>query len=209
MLLIVATFAFACDEPVFSSLPVPAAPADGKGVVTGDGVLDGREVVGVRFSMHSAEPVDVWKRVLGTPERQDDWVPDRFGYDLVEKLDASHMYLRINVGLIFGAVHVRRQLVAHVQDYQREGTYVTCWKMVDHVPYAAQLARLANDADWENTSAGWWSVTPEGAGSFVGYQWWAVAGKVPVPIMKFGASQTLPDLMDAFEAHAQELGRGS
>lgn len=209
MLLIIASFAFACDEPVFSALPAPPLPESGKGVVTGDGVLDGRNVVGVRFSMRSPEPVEVWKRVLGAPERQDDWMPDQFGYDLVEKLDASHMYLRINVGLIFGAVRVRRQLVAYVQDHEREGTYVTCWKMVDHAPFDAQLGPLATDVDWENTSAGWWSATPDGSGSVIGHQWWAVAGKVPASIMKFGASRTLPDLMDAFETQAQAVAQGS
>lgn len=208
MLLLLTTFAFACDDPVFRSLAVPAVPESGKGVVTGDGVLDGRDVVGVRFSMRSPHPVAVWKRVLDRPEQQDDWMPERFGYDLVERLDATHMYLRVNVGLVWGAVQLKRQLVAFVQQVERPNSYVTCWRMVDHAPFAAQLVPFAHDAQWENTSAGWWSATADGTGSIVGHQWWATSGKVPRAIMKFGASRTLPDLMDAFEDRAELLAAG-
>lgn len=206
MLLLPVTLALACDEPIFRTLAAPATPASGKAFVTGDATLDGQAVVGARFVMRSAESYDVWKKVLGDPEHQDDWVPDKFGYDLVERIDASHLYLQVNVGFLFGAVRVRRQIVAKVESSEVGSTFTTCWEQVDPSPYTAQIARFNGDAEWQATSAGWWSVTPAPEGGvIVSHQWWSAPAGVPAAVLKFGASRTLPDLLDAFEAHARAL----
>lgn len=209
MLVLVATLALACDDPVFRTLAAPAVPASGKSVVTGDGVMGGLGMVGARFTMLSDVPIDGWKAALANPERQDDWVPARFGYDLVEKVDKSHMYLQVNVGLLFGAVKIRRQLVAELDSAAEGARFVTCWRRVDPAPFQSALAAWPSDAEWQNASAGWWSVEATPKGTVVGHQWWTEAAGLPTAIVKFGASRTLPDLLDAFEERARSLSGGS
>lgn len=204
-----ASLAFACGDPVFRTLAAPAVPPSGKNVVTGDGLMAGEAMVGARFTMLSDVPVEAWRAALADPDRQDDWVPDRFGYDLVEKVDASHMYLQVNVGLLFGAVQIRRQLVAELDSAREGGRYVTCWRRVDPTPYLAKVAAWPSDAEWQTASAGWWSVEATAAGTVVGHQWWTRAAGLPTAIVKFGASRTLPDLLDAFEARARSLAGGT
>ncbi len=208
MLLLTASlsFAFGCDAPIFSTLAAPALPGSGKAFVTGEGKLDGDTVIGARFAMHASAPYAAWKRVLGDPEHQDDWVPDKFGYDLVERLDAAHLYLQVNVGFLFGAVRVRRQIVAAVEAVDHGASFTTCWAKVDPTPFLTQIARFHGDAEWQDSSAGWWSVAPAPDGStLVAHQWWSAAGGVPAAVLKFGATRTLPDLLDAFEARAEAL----
>ena len=209
MLILSAAVAMACDDAVFRALPEPAIPEGGKGVITGDASMNGAAVVGARFEMHSDVSLAVWKRILHDAELQDEWLPERFGYDLVERIDPRHMYLQVDVGFLFGAVHIRRQLVAEIREVEGGGAFTSCWSMVDHQPFAAELARLQNDADWERASAGWWNVRPSGSGGDIGYQWWTEAGHVPSGLLKYGATQTLPALLDAFETRARALARGS
>lgn len=200
--------ALGCDDPVFRTLAAPAAPASGKSVVTGDTKMNGAAMVGARFTMVSDVPVAAWRSALANPERQDDWVPERFGYDLVERVDATHMYLQVNVGLLFGAVKIRRQLVAELGSATDGPRFITCWRRVDPSPYQATLAAWPSDAEWQTASAGWWSVEATPTGTLVGHQWWTESAGVPSAILKFGASRTLPDLLDAFEERARTLAAG-
>jgi hypothetical protein len=194
-----------CDDAAFAAIPEPALPEKGKGVATGESTLGGHEVVGVRFVMESDEPLAAWRKVLAEVDRQDEWVPDQFGYDYAEWVDPSHVYLRFDVGLVFGAIHVRRQLVAAVRQADGPGSYLTCWKMVDHTPFDAQIRSMVTDADWERASAGWWRVVEQGSKVKVGYQWWTEVGHMPTSVMKYGMTSTLPDLMDAFDAYARQV----
>jgi len=209
MLLALASFALACDDAVFRALTAPTLPDAGKRVVTGDATMTGEAMIGARFVMRSDVPIEAWRSALSNPERQDDWMPDRFGYDRVEAVDASHMYLQVNVGFLFGAVKLRRQLVAEVASATEGERFVTCWRQVDPAPYSARLTAWPSDAEWQQESAGWWSVEPlPGGGTAVGHQWWTRAAGLPAAIVKYGASQTLPDLIDAFEARARLLADG-
>ncbi len=205
MIPFIVSVALACDDAVFRTLDAPALPKAGKSFVTGDSTIDGARVIGARFAMVSDVPVAGWLGAFSNPERQDDWVPDRFGYDLVEKVDDTHMYLQVNVGFLFGAVQIRRQLVAELASQASGARFVTCWRRVNPDPYLTQLAGMVSDATWQDPSAGWWSVEPAGSGTLVGYQWWTLAAGLPTAVVKFGATRTLPDLMDAFEARARSL----
>jgi hypothetical protein len=194
--------AFACDAALYRVLAEPPTPATGKGVVTGDSVFDGVPVVGARFSTRSKASVDAWRKVLSRPEAQDDWVPEKFGYDLVEKIGTRHMYLQVNVGFLFGAVTFRRQLVAELDGHLGGSELVSCWKRVEPGDWVDQVAQWRNDADWQGVMAGWWSVRADAEGTIVGHQWWSATAGVPAAVLKFGASSTLPELLDAFEARA-------
>lgn len=208
MLLLLATTALAtpCDDPAFSTIPEPSLPAHGKGVATGEALLDGRKVVGVRFSMASDKSLSSWRKILSEAEKQDEWVPDRFGYDFNEWIDREHIYLRVDMSLVFGAVHVRRQLVALIRDEDTATDYTTCYKMIDHTPFDSQIAGWVTDADWEKANAGWWNVRQESGRVVVGYQWWTEAGKMPIAVMKYGMTTALPDVLDAFDSYAGQVG---
>lgn len=206
MLLLVA-LAHPCDDAAFGALAEPSFAPGKKGAVTGETTLDGKPVIGVRFAMGSTTPMSAWKQALSEVDKQDEWVPDQFGYDYNTWIGPEHMYLRFDVGLVFGAVHVRRQLVALIREVSTAESYTTCWKMVDPAPFSAQVASMVTDADWERASAGWWSVRRAEGGVVVGYQWWTEVGRMPTSVMKYGMTSTLPDLMDAFEARARSLAR--
>ncbi len=205
--LLLLTDALACDDAAFRAIPEPTVAQSGKGVATGEAILDGKSVLGVRFSMPSQTPFSAWKTALADLDSQDQWVPDQFGYEYNSWIDSNHAYLRFDVGLVFGAVHVRRQLVAAIRESTTASSYTTCWKMVDPAPFQDKIATVVTDADWEKTSAGWWSVRQESSGVTVGYQWWTEVGKMPTSVMKYGMTSALPDLMDAFEARAKSLAR--
>lgn len=205
-LVISSALATPCDDAAFSAIPEPALPAKGKGVATGEATLDGRKVLGVRFSMVSDKPLAAWKKILSEAEKQDEWVPDRFGYDFNEWIDKDNIYLRVDLSLVFGAVHVRRQLVALIREEDTGSTYTSCYKMIDHTPFDAKIAAWVTDAEWEKANAGWWHVRQDGDRVLVGYQWWTEAGKIPVAVMKYGMSTALPDVMDAFDTYAGQVG---
>jgi hypothetical protein len=204
-MLLTAALAFACDSAVYRALPEPSLPDKGKAVVTGDAKLDGVPVVGARFVTRSTASVDAWRTVLGRPETQDDWMPAKFGYDLVEKIDPSHMYLQVNVGFLFGAVTIKRQIVAQIDGNLAGSELVSCWKRLPHETWEEEVAKWRNDSDWQGASAGWWSVRPDGTGSIIGHQWWSATEGVPAAVLKFGAASTLPDLIDAFDARARAV----
>lgn len=206
-MLILVTLALPCDDAAFAALAEPPFTGTKKGVVTGETTLDGRPVIGVRFAMPSTTPISAWKQALSEVDKQDEWVPDQFGYEYNTWIDPQHMYLRFDVGLLFGAVHVRRQLVAVIREVSTTSSYTTCWKMVDPAPFATKTAAVVTDADWERASAGWWSVRQAEGSVVVGYQWWTEIGRMPTSVMKYGMTTTLPDLMDAFEARARSLAK--
>ncbi|MFN7145148.1 MAG: hypothetical protein ACK4YP_15330 [Myxococcota bacterium] len=201
--------AVVCDDPLFALLAAPPPEKDGVGVVTGAGTLDGKAVVGGRFSIASAHTPRVWRQVLLDAESQDEWVPKRFGYVVSDRIDADHMYMRFDLAFLMNSVHVQRQLVVRVTSGDVGDRFRTCWRMVDPGPHLATIgAKAAPDIDWERASTGWWEVTPQPDGTaLVNYQWWAESGKVPAALQRWGASRTLPDLLRAFEARVASLSR--
>lgn len=204
-----AAHAAVCDDPLFAVLAAPTPGKDGVGVVTGTGTLDGKEVVGGRFSLDSAWTPAVWRTVLLDTESQDEWVPKRFGYVVSDRIDAEHMYMRFDLAFLMNSVHVERQLVVRVTSGDVADRFRTCWRMVDPAPHMAAIgAKVAPDIDWERASTGWWEVTPQPDGTaLVNYQWWTDPGKVPAAIQRWGASRTLPDLLRAFEARVASLSK--
>jgi hypothetical protein len=203
LLLLASAHAASCDQAIFSKIAAPTPDSAGRGAATGEGTLDGQAAVGGRFVHQSRVGYAAWKKVLTTPDDQDEWVPDRFGYERAERIDASHLYLLFDIGLLWGRVHIKRQLVV---EYHEEATATgirTCWKMVDPTPWSARIAAWTTpDVEWERASTGWWEATPTATGTTVGYQWWTVVGQIPASVQQFGMRSTLPDLLDAFDDRA-------
>ena len=210
MILLLATaHAGSCDLPIFSKIAAPTPDAKGQGVATGEGTLDGKAAIGGRFVRQSAVGLDAWKKVLTTPDNQDEWVPDRFGYERSERIDASHLYLLFDIGLVWGQVHIKRQLVVEYHEEPTATGIRTCWKMVDPTPWMGRIsAWVQPDVDWENASTGWWEATPTPTGTTVGYQWWTVVGQIPGAVQQFGMRNTIPDLLAAFDARAAAIQAG-
>jgi hypothetical protein len=208
LLLVVAPAFAACDDPIFAVIAPPAPDASGHGVATGAGTMDGKDVVGGRFSLTSAQPLAAWKDVLAHAENQDEWVPRRFGYEDARLLDGDHMYLRFDIGLIMDSVHIQRQLVVQLASGMAGDAYRTCWRMIDPSPWMSRLQGIvAEGVDWERASTGWWEATPlPGGGTLVNYQWWTEVGRIPAVLQRFGMSHTLPDLLDAFEVRVAAMG---
>lgn len=197
---------YACDQAVFQTIAPPTPDGSGHGIATGTAAVDGMDVVGGNFTRYSAFTVADWQRVLRDAGSQDDWVPDRFGYDRSEYIDTSHMYLSFDIGFMFDAVHVKRQLVAQVQNVDHGDRFDSCWWMIDPTPYMSQITQWTSDATWERKMMGRWEVSarPSG-GSLVSYQWWAESGKIPTAIQRYAVSRTIPDLLDAFEERVGQL----
>ncbi|MDP2315814.1 MAG: hypothetical protein Q8P41_23155 [Pseudomonadota bacterium] len=203
-------FAAVCDNAIFAVIPAPPPVDDRHGVATGTGTYEGKSMVGGRFSLDSASSPEVWRSVLLAAETQDEWMPARFGYERVERIDAEHMYLRFDIGFIANTVHVKRQLVVATSSGAVGDRFRTCWHMVDPAPFMAKIAAfIVPDMDWERASTGWWEVTPKpGGGAVINYQWWAETGKIPNVLLRYGISNTLPDLLDAFEVRVAAVGTG-
>jgi hypothetical protein len=197
----------ACDDPVYAVLGQPSVDGGGRGIVTGEANFGGKEAVGGRLLKVSKHSPEAWRKVLLSAETQDDWMPERFGYDRAERIDATHMYLQIDVGLLAGAVHVRRQLVVSLAEAAVGRETVTCWRMIDPEPWKPKIQAWISDAEWERSSTGWWRAEPRpDGGTTVGYQWWAEVGRIPSAVQQFGIRRALPDLVDAFDDRAGVVG---
>ncbi|MDP2306043.1 MAG: hypothetical protein Q8P18_08445 [Pseudomonadota bacterium] len=199
-----------CDDPLFLTIEAPPPVDDRHGVATGTGTYSGKSMVGGRFSLESTHSPDVWRTVLLAADTQDEWMPKRFGYELVENIDAEHMYLRFDIGFLANSVHVKRQIVVTSTSGMVGDRFRTCWRMTDPTPYLAQISHLVSpDIDWERTSTGWWEVTPTpSGGAIINYQWWAETGKIPNVVLRYGLSNTLPDLLDAFDERVASQSKG-
>lgn len=207
-MLLLSTMAMAaiCDAAIFSKIPQPALDASGGGINTGESTWEGKTMVGARIVRTSKYSVAAWAPVLKHGELQDEWLPSEFGYEEAAMLDYNHMYLRFDIGFLMNAVRVQRQIVVELQEGMVGSNYQTCWKMVDPTPYMTKLqGMMVEGMDWEKSSMGWWEVVPSGTGSVVTYQWWAELGAIPSSVMRYGASQTLPSLLAAFETRVGAL----
>ena len=201
VLLLASARAAVCDHPLFSIIAAPPPTDDRHGVATGSGTLDGKDMLGGRFSLDSAAPFETWRTVLLQADNQDEWVPKRFGYEISDWIDREHMYLRFDIGFLANAVHVKRQLVVAVANGVVGDRFRTCWRMIDPTPFLPRIAdKVSPDVAWERAATGWWELTPKpGGGVVVNYQWWAETSMVPSSLVKLGIRTTLPDLLDAFE----------
>jgi hypothetical protein len=197
--------ALACDHAVFAALPVPPLGKDGTGYVDGTHVEGGVTLTGARLSLKSRWPFAAWRTELLRPEHHDEWQPKEFGNELAEAIDPRHLYLRANVGVLFGAVHVKRQLVAEITIVDQPGLLRTCWHNVDPAPYMATIAPWVSDAPWEQAIYGSWEVRPAAdGGTLVSYQWWIGKSGLPERVQRWAIGRTLPDLLQAYEQHVGE-----
>lgn len=190
----------ACDMAIFQKIAAPIPENGGHGVETGEQTYQGMTVVGGNFTRFSAHGAPAWENVLLDAGIDDEWVPKKFGYDKAEYIDATHMYMSFNLGFLWDAVQVKRQLVVQVQNVHKGSTIQSCWWMIDPAPYKDRVAKWATDVDWERAMFGRWEITPQPAGgTLVSYQWWTQEGKLPSSILKYAVGHTLPDLLDAFD----------
>lgn len=202
MPLLLGVDAAACDLPIFSLIPAPdGADVDVKAFATGATSFRGAEIVGGRVMTVSRHTLAEWKAVLLDPEHQDDWQAARFGNTLSERIDANHLYMRLDIPLAFGALHIRRQIVADFRSFQKGDSYRSCWQVIDPAPWRAEVARWDDGTEWESDTYGCWDLTPRPDGTtLVSYQWWSDLSAYPSAVGGWVVSHTLPDMVDAFEA---------
>src|SRR4051812_32181539 len=96
---------------VLATLAAPAANPARPVLASGRTVANGVELAGARVVMVSAHGLPAWKRVLRSPETTDDWPPDALGTKRVERLDANHIFQQLDISILLGAIHIRRQIV--------------------------------------------------------------------------------------------------
>jgi hypothetical protein len=201
--------ALACDLAIFQKVPAPVPEDGGHGVATGEQQYQGMTVVGGNFTRRSTHGVSAWEKVLLDAGSDDEWVPKQFGYDKSEYIDHDHMYLSFNLGFLWDAVQVKRQLVVQVQNVHKADAIQSCWWMIDPTPYQSKVAQWATDVEWERAMFGRWEVTPQSdGGTLVSYQWWTQEGKIPSSILRYAVGHTLPDLLDAFDARVGDVEAG-
>jgi hypothetical protein len=191
--------AMACDLAALQRLPWPTVetrPATTSMVV--------EKSIGVRAAFRSAHAPSAWYAVLKEPETQDEWQAEDFGVKRVDRLDHEHIYQRIDLAILFGAFHIREQLVVRIQWASTEGAVRSCWQSVDPAPWSAAVP--AWDARWETQVRGGWDVEPlEDGGSRVSYQVWAPQEIVFPGLQQWAMARTLPKLLTMFEERVGTL----
>lgn len=188
-----------CDVAALAILPWPDAA---EGPAVSSTAKDDR--VGVRAVMNSAFSPEEWYRVLREPESQDDWQSPTFGVKRVDRLDPGHIYQQMDLTMLFGAVHIREQLVVRIDWISMAGNVANCWHAEDPAPWKTSVPVW--DVKWETAVNGGWNVDPLPAGgSRVSYQVWADSQTLLPGIQKWAMSRTLPQLLESFEARVGAL----
>lgn len=195
--------AFACDKALLATLPIPDV-ADAKPIVAQGAGKDGDvKMAGARVTYKSAHTLAEWMPVLESPEDQDAWHPKEMGTRRAERLDEATLFQQIDISLFFGAITIRRQIVAGIQWIERSPTVIrNCWRALDPEPWAAKIAVWRDDAPFQLHGMGSWDVRalPDG-GTSISYTFWADTGAMPAKVQAWAMSRTLPELMAAFEAY--------
>lgn len=189
----------ACDLAALERLPWPTAESR---PATVSMAVD--DTVGVRVVFRSEHDPAQWYAVLREPESHDEWQAKAFGVERIDRLDAEHIYQRIDLPILFGAFHIREQLVVHIHWQSTVGALKNCWRSVDPAPWASAVP--AWNARWETQVRGGWDVEPlPGGGSKVSYQVWAPQEIIFPGLQSWAMSRTLPQLMELFEARVGTL----
>lgn len=207
MIVLWSAVAVACDISLFSVIPLPAIPAgESRGFGWARTSFRGADLVGGRVTTLSRYTLAEWKKVLLDPGRQDEWQAERFGNALTEIIDSSHLYMQVDVGLLFGAYHIRKQVVAEFHNYERPSGYRSCWEVIDPTPYLGAVARWQNNTEWERDTYGCWDLATQPDGTTqVSYQWWTAASAIPSAVQNYVLSNTLPDMVAAFDAEVKRV----
>ncbi len=192
-----------CDIEALAVLPWPAAE-----VRPAVSSIAKDDRIGVRAVLNSKFTPDDWYAVLRSPESQEDWQAPAFGVRRVDRLDPDHIYQQMDLTMLFGAVHIREQLVVRIEWMATRGAIANCWNAVDPAPWKAIVPTW--DANWETAVNGGWNVDslPSG-GSRVSYQVWADSQTLLPGIQKWAMSRTLPQLLESFEAHVGSFTGGA
>lgn len=192
---------------VLAALAAPAPNPDKPVLTSGRTTTHGVDLAGALIVMVSEHGLPAWKRVLRTPETTDDWHPDSLGTKLVERLDATHIYQQLDITILLGAIHIRRQIVVGsrwLEDSAKE--LRNCWYGSDPATYQAQVAPWADDSTWETVTYGGWHLRPQADGTtLVSYQMWSPTKTVLPQIQAWAMSRTLPELLSAFEVHVGKV----
>jgi hypothetical protein len=125
----------------------------------------------------------------------------------VERLDPSHIFQQLDITILLGAVHIRRQIVVGSTWLENTATAAkSCWYGADPARYTAQIAPWADDSTWESVTFGSWEVRarPEG-GSTVSYQFWSPSKSLLPQIQAWAMARTLPEMMRVTDAHVGAL----
>ena len=202
MFLLVA-IAWACDPAVLASLPIPTAVDRTPIVEKGTSYLGDIRIAGARVTYRSVHPLAEWAPVLERPEDQDVWHPKQFGTRRAERLGPATLFQQVDISVLFGAIKIRRQIVAGITWLERSPDVVrNCWRAQDPASYEAQIAPWKDDAPFQLHGMGSWDLRalPDG-GTSVSYTFWADTGAMPAKVQAWAMSRTLPDLMGAFEAY--------
>jgi hypothetical protein len=201
--MLLVTPAWACDDAVLNQIAPPAVVTAEPAVGSGSARRDGVSYAGARVSYRSAHPLAEWAPVLARPEDADEWQPPAIGTARVERLDARTIFQQMDISILFGAVHIRRQVVVAVDWIERSATHLhNCWSAIPHEPWGSRVEAWVTDAPFQEHSYGGWEVHPlPDGGTFVSYEFWADTGALPPSVQSWAMSRTLPDLMRAFEGY--------
>lgn len=196
-----------CDMAVLATLAAPAANPARPVLTSGRTVAHGVDLAGARVVMVSDHGLPAWRRVLRSPETTDDWHPDSLGTKRVERLDPSHIFQQLDISILLGAIHIRRQIVVGSRWLDDTATELrNCWYGSDPTRYQAQMAAWADDSTWETVTYGSWHLRPQADGTtWVSYQMWSPSKTVLPQIQAWAMSRTLPEMLSAFEAHVGEI----
>ncbi len=192
-----------CDAAWLDKL---AAPAAERAPVVVTATVDGR--VGARVSLDTPREPAQWSAVLHRPEIADDWLPAALGVGRAELLAAGVIYQAIDVPLVGGLFHFRRQTVVGV-DWLADGERVrTCWTALDSAPWQGTIAAWDTGATWQTAgqAMGGWDVTalPTG-GSRASYQVWVDDQTVVPGVQEWAMSRTLPQMILAYAARVEAV----
>ncbi|MDP2316871.1 MAG: hypothetical protein Q8P41_28525 [Pseudomonadota bacterium] len=196
-----------CDLVVLATLAAPEADSKRPVLASGRTVANGVELAGARVVFVSDHGLPAWERVLRSPETTDNWHPASLGTRRVERLDATHIFQQLDLRILFGAVHIRRQIIVGSKWLDDTATDLrNCWFGSDPSRYQAQVAPWADDSTWETITYGSWHLRPQADGrTWVSYQLWSPSQSMLPQIQGWAMSRTLPEMMGAFEAHVGEI----
>lgn len=199
--------ALACEPTLLAQFTTPSAPPAELTVENARATVAGVTYSGAQVTFRSTSPERAWQAVLEHPELQDEWHPKELGTEQVERIAGTDFYQRTAISVL--GFTIRRQLIARVHWIEATPERLrTCWSAGDPTEFASRVQAWDVGSKWQRNGYGSWSITNlEDGGSIVAYQVWVDTNGIPTPLISWGVTRTLPTLLNAFEARADELSR--